>query len=57
MANTKTYRIVVNGVQESINAVDALNKSLKDLEERIKVLENKNLKLTGTATGCKSRAS
>ena len=56
MANTKTYRIVVNGVQESINAVDALNKSLKDLEERIKVLENKNLKLTGTATGGKTDA-
>ena len=56
MANTKTYRIVVNGVQESINAVDALNKSLKDLEERIKVLENKNLKLTGTGTGGKTDA-
>ena len=56
MANTKTYRIVVNGVQESINAVDSLNKSLKDLEERIKVLENKNLKLTGTATGGKTDA-
>ena len=56
MANTKTYKIVINGVQESINAVDSLNKSLKDLEERIKVLENKNLKLTGTSTGGKTDA-
>ena len=54
---TKTYRVVINGVQESINAVDSLNKSLKDLEDRITALENKNLKITGTGTNGKSNTN
>lgn len=46
MANTKTYRIVVNGVQESINAVDSLNKSLKDLEKRMNALNSKGVNIS-----------
>lgn len=38
---TKEYAIVINGVKESIDAVESLNKSLEKLEERFKVLEDK----------------
>lgn len=49
MANTKTYKIVINGVQESINAVDSLNKQLNDLEQRMNTLNSKgvNVKTQG----------
>lgn len=36
MANTKEYKIVINGLTESINAVDSLNKQLDKLEQRMK---------------------
>lgn len=38
---TKEYAIVINGVKESIDAVESLNKSLEKLEERFKALEDK----------------
>lgn len=40
MAN-KTYSIQINGLQESIKAVDSLNASLENLEKKIKALEGK----------------
>ena len=40
MAN-KTYSIQINGLQESIKAVDALSASLESLEKKIKALEGK----------------
>ena len=40
MAN-KTYSIQINGLQESIKAVDALTASLESLEKKIKALEGK----------------
>lgn len=33
MANTKEYKIVINGISESINAIDSLNKKLENLEQ------------------------
>ena len=45
MANTKTYKIVINGVQESIRAVDSLNKQLNDLEQRINTLNSKGVNI------------
>ena len=36
----KTYSIKINGIQESIDAVSALNKQLSNLEQRINVLSS-----------------
>ena len=45
MANEKIYSIKINGVTESINAVDSLNKQLNALESLIKALESANIKV------------
>ena len=51
MANgIKTYKIVINGVQESIDAVKSLNEQLKSLEDRIKVLESKTINIKATSS-------
>lgn len=59
MANTKEYKIVINGITESIEAVKALDKELFNLEERIKSLEAKsvNIKATSSGGGGSSRTS
>lgn len=58
MANTKEYKIVINGVQESIDAVKSLNDQLKSLEERIKALESKSIGVKATtSTGGGSKSS
>jgi len=60
MANTKEYKIVINGVQQSIDAVKALEKELFNLEERIKALEAKSINIKGgssTGGGGSSRTS
>ena len=49
MANVRTYQIVINGVQESIDAVENLNKQLNILEEKIKQLEVLNSRLSSVA--------
>lgn len=49
MANVRTYQIVINGVQESIDAVENLNKQLNVLEEKIKALEALNSRLSSVA--------
>ena len=47
MANgTKTYVLKINGVQESINAVDSLNKQLDDLEKRMNALNSKGVNIS-----------
>ena len=51
MDGKKTYSIVINGIQENINAVEALNKQLDALEKRIKALENSNIKVNTTSKG------
>ena len=45
MADKKVYTIEINGIKESANAVEALNKQLNELENRIKKLESSNVKV------------
>lgn len=45
MAETKEYKIIINGLTESINLVDALNKQLSALEARIKEIESSKIKV------------
>ena len=52
MANTKEYTIKINGLQESINAVDSLNKQLDKLEQRMKTIN-----ATKTSSGGGSSSS
>lgn len=49
MANEKVYSIKINGISESINAVDALNKQLEGLEQRIAAVSKQavNVKSSG----------
>ena len=51
MANTKEYKIVINGITESVNAVKSLEKELFNLEERIKALEAKSINIKGGSSG------
>lgn len=46
MAKTASFEIVINGVKESIAAVDSLNKSLDALEKRIDALAKKNVNVS-----------
>jgi len=49
MANgKKTYEIVINGIQESVSAVDSLNKQLDALEKRIDALKSKNINISAS---------
>lgn len=57
MANTKEYSIKINGLTESINAVDSLNKQLSELENRIKALEKSSVKINTTSSGGGSASS
>ena len=52
MANTKEYSIKINGLTESINAVDSLNKQLDKLEQRMKTIN-----ATKTSSGGGSSSS
>lgn len=52
MANTKQYSIKINGLTESIDAVDSLNKQLDKLEQRMKTISS-----TKVSTGGGSSAS
>lgn len=47
----KTYSIVINGVQESIDAVSSLNKQLEALESRIQNLSSKSVKVGSSSGG------
>lgn len=59
MADKKIYSIQINGIQESVNAVEALNAQLKTLEARIKALENSSVKVNagGSSSSNSSSAS
>ena len=50
MANTKTYSIKINGIQESIDAIESLNEKLFQLEQRIKTIESKSINIKGSAS-------
>lgn len=47
MDGKKVYSIQINGVKESTDAVLALNRMLNELENRMKALESKNIKISG----------
>lgn len=57
MAAQKVYQIQINGLTESVKAVDALNESLKTLEARIKALEGKTVSVGSKSSGGSSKAS
>ena len=57
MENKRIYTIQINGIKESIDAVDALNKQLNALESRIKALESANVKVASTPTAGASSTS
>ena len=52
MANTKEYQIKINGLTESISAVESLNKQLDNLEQKMKTISS-----TKVSTGGGSSAS
>lgn len=54
MANTKEYQIKINGISESINAVDSLNNKLQNLEQRINAV---NTSKVSSSAGGSSRTS
>ena len=51
MAKSAEYSIVINGVKESIAAVESLNKQLDALENRINELGKKNINISTTGGG------
>ena len=57
MDGKKVYQIQINGITESVNAVEALNKQLDALDARIKTLETSNVKVNATSSGGGSNAS
>ena len=57
MAAQKVYQIQINGLTESVKAVDALNESLKTLEARIKALEGKSVSVGSKSSGVSSKSS
>lgn len=57
MANIKTYQIQINGIEQSISAVDALNKQLDALEKKIDALQGKAVNAASTSSGGASRTA
>lgn len=47
MDGKKVYQIQINGISESVSAIESLNKQLDALEKRIKELGSKNIKIDG----------
>ena len=57
MDGKKVYQIEINGVKESVAAVESLNKQLNELENRIKALEKSNVKVgTSSSSGGGSKS-
>lgn len=50
MANQKVYTIKINGLTESINAVDSLNKQLDALTKKIDALSSKTINVGGNSS-------
>ena len=57
MAAQKVYSIQINGLTESVKAVDALSASLDALEKKIKALEDKSVKVGSSGGGSKSSST
>lgn len=51
MAKKAEFSIVINGIQQSIDAVESLNKQLDQLEQRINNLSKKAINVTTTTSG------
>ena len=51
------FEIQINGLKQSIEAVDSLNKQLDQLEQRITKLQQKTINITTTSTSNKSGSS
>lgn len=47
MANTKEFQIKINGISESINAVESLNNKLQSLEQRINAINTSKVSSAG----------
>lgn len=57
MADVKTYSIRINGINESVRAIDALNDALAMLEKRIYGLEQKTIKINTSFDEVKTTTS
>lgn len=57
MANTKEYKIVINGLTESINAVESLNKQLDALEKRMEKINASKVSTGGGSSASRSNVS
>ena len=55
MANTKEYQIKINGITESISAIDSLNNKLQNLERRINAINS--TKVSSSAGGSSSTSN
>ena len=51
MDGKKVYQIEINGVKESVAAVESLNKQLNELENRIKALEKSTISVNSSSSG------
>jgi len=52
MANIKEYQIKINGISESISAIDSLNNKLQNLEQRINAINTSKETQDLTAVQC-----
>ena len=57
MDGKRTYQIVINGVNESIDAVASLNRQLDDLSQKITKLEGKTISVKGNVDVSTSTSS
>lgn len=57
MANTKSYRIQINGITESVDAIKALQDQLKQLDRRIRELSGATVNVKTTTTSTQSQKS
>lgn len=53
----KTYTVVIDGVKQSTDAVESLNKQLTELEKRIDALKSKNVSVSASGGGGSSTQS
>ena len=56
MNGKKEYYIVINGIQQSVDAVESLNKQLDALEKRIDALAKKNVNVSASGGGSNKSA-
>lgn len=56
MNGKKEYYIVINGIQQSVDAVESLNKQLDALEKRIDALAKKNVSVSASGGGSNKSA-